>query len=66
MKYTNAPFAVDANALSDLERKRVAFKQETATRNSVQFVLVAAAGVREGSKTGELSQIVVGDDLFVF
>ena len=66
MKFTDAPFVISSAYAEDLVRKREVFKAESGTSNSVQLVLVAAAGLKQNSHSDLLSQTITGDDLFVF
>ena len=66
MKCTDGPLAIDASLATELNRKREVFKEQTRTRNSVQLVVVSADGCKPGGHLDVASQVVTGDDLFVF
>lgn len=65
MKYTNTPYSISSSYGEKLAQKIDVFKAESKTTNSVQVVIVAAAGFKRNSNASIVSQVVVGDDLFV-
>jgi len=66
MKCTDTPFVLDAAHCSELARKRDVYKADTQTENSVQCVVVSAAGLKQGHARDIVARTVIGDDLFVF
>lgn len=64
MRFTDDPFAVDEDFISELRRKRNVFAEESKTKNALHLVLVAAGGVRQSAHVGDLAAVVTGDDLF--
>lgn len=66
MKFTNAPLALGPAECEGLARKVEAFRRETKTKNSVQLVLISAAGVKRVSQEGLVARTLEGSDLFVF
>ena len=66
MKFTNEPFAMGRPFMVELEHKRTVFKVETKTRNSVQFALISASGVKEGSGIDSIAWAIDGKALFAF
>lgn len=66
MKYTDGPFAVDADYERRLLQKRAVFREESATRNAVHIVLVSASGLAPGAHAGVATSTVTADDLFAF
>lgn len=66
MKCTSAPFSISAACRTDLLHKEEAFRADTKTRSAVQTVVVAAAGFKQNTNSGFVTQVVEGDDLFVW
>ena len=66
MKYTDKPFAVDADCERGLLQKRALFREESGTRNAVHIVLVSANGLAAGTHAGVAVATVTTDDLFAF
>lgn len=67
MKFANEPYELSSDSLRELRHKREVFRSATGTRNSLQIVLVCAAGVKNSNRGGldAVSWIVAGDDLFM-
>lgn len=63
---TDAPFSVSTTYRKELASKMTVFKEATATRNSVQLVLVSAAGFARGTHADIVARTVEGSELFAF
>ena len=66
MKFTDAPFAIDAAYARDLVRKKDVFKTETHTSNSMQIVAICASGLKPNAHSDLVARTVSGNDLFAF
>ena len=64
MKFGAEPYALDAEELRSLERRRRVFKTATGTRKSVHLTLVAAPDLQRNQASFEIQSIVTLDDLF--
>lgn len=64
MKYTDAPFVVDAACERQLLRKREVFREETGTGNAIHLALVSASGLERGGHSDCVTAAVTADDLF--
>lgn len=64
MKFTNAPFAIDADYERKLQHKRDVFRKESGTKNAVHLVLVSVAGIERNAYSGCLAATIGADDLF--
>jgi hypothetical protein len=65
MKFTEKPFAIDADYDKALMNRREAFREETNTKKALHIVLVSASGLTEGSYRGMVQAVVTLDSLFV-
>ena len=64
MKYSSAPYELDAEELSKLSEREVQFVRQTGTRKAVLTVLVAASGVKRNIHSGHIQSVVTLDALF--
>jgi hypothetical protein len=64
MKYSSAPYELDAEESARLAARSSQFVRQTKTRKAVCIVLVAAAGVKRNQYSGNVQNIVTLDDLF--
>ena len=64
IKFTDAPFAIDAAYARELLRKQEVFKAETGTSNSMQIVAICASGLQPNTHSDLVARTVTGDDLF--
>lgn len=64
MKYSSAPYELDAEESARLAARSSQFVRQTKTRKAVCIVLVAAAGVKRNKYSGNVQNIVTLDDLF--
>ena len=64
MKFTSAPFAIDASYEKVLRNKVSLFREETETKSSVHLTLVTVDGVRRNEYAGVVQSEVTLDDLF--
>lgn len=66
MKYTDGPFVADREFEEDMARRRRVFQIESATKNTVQSVLVCPQGLRPNTHSWDIAHVVDIDDLFAF
>lgn len=64
MKFTDAPYALDADEIAEMSRRRDVFGAETKSRKALHLALVSAAGVVRNAWTNSVQAVVTGDDLF--
>ena len=64
MKFSSEPYALDANELRLMERRRNIFKAATGTRKAVHLTMVAAPELKRNAAACEIQSEVVLDDLF--
>ena len=64
MKYTSAPWDMQASDVTDILRKEDVFLRETETTKANHKVLVSANGVTQNEYSQEIQRIVTLDDLF--
>lgn len=64
MKFTDAPFAIDANYEAQLLNKVAVYAQETGTRQAIKLVLVCASGMTGVAHAERISRVITLDDLF--
>ena len=64
MKFGGEPYALDAEELRDLERRRRVFKAATGTRKAVHLTVVAAPDLKRNQASFEIQSVVTLDDLF--
>ena len=64
MKYSSAPYELDAEEVSKLAERAAQFVRQTGTRKAVSTVLVAASGVKRNKYSGNIQNVVTLDDLF--
>ena len=65
MTCTNNAFTINHAYEEDLQHKIEVFKEESKTKNSVQLVMIASAGLKTNAHSGIISKTVNGDDLFI-
>ena len=65
MKFTKAPFKIDANYDADLQNKRARFVERTHTQKAVHLTMVCAQGLVRNSYADEIQNVVEGNDLFL-
>ena len=64
MKYSSAPYELDAEEVSKLAARAAQFVRQTGTHKAVSTVLVAASGVKRNKYSGNIQNVVTLDDLF--
>ena len=64
MKYSSAPYELDAEEVSKLAERAAQFVRQTGTRKAVSTVLVAASDVKRNKYSGNIQNVVTLDDLF--
>ena len=64
MKFTQDAFALNDAEISELCRKRDMFRDETKTRKAIHIALVSASGIKEGTTTSEIQNVISLDSLF--
>ena len=64
-KYTSDEFEISAVYDENLRRKVEAFRRETASKKALHLTLVSAQGLKPGSYSASVQQLVTADDLFV-
>lgn len=64
MKYTREPYALDEREWQAIERRKAAFRAASKTKKAIHVVMVAAAGLRRNSWSGEVQYVLTLDDLF--
>lgn len=64
MKFSHDPYAMDAEELRKLERRRSVFKKATGTRKAVHLTVVAAPELKRNAAAFEIQSAVSLDDLF--
>ena len=64
MKYSKAPFRIDANFEANLLNKRTRFIDATHTKKAVHFTMVCSQGLERNSYADEIQSLVTGGDLF--
>ncbi len=64
MKYTKAPFQIDANYEANLLNKRARFIEATQTRKAVHITMVSSQGLERNAYADEIQSEVSGGDLF--
>lgn len=65
MKYTSDEFEISAVYDENLRRKVETFRRETASKKALHLTLVSAQGLKPGSYSASVQQLVTADDLFV-
>ena len=65
MKFTKAPFKIDADYDAVLQNKRETFIEKTQTTKAVHLTMVCAQGIVRNSYSDDIQNIITGDDLFV-
>ncbi len=63
IKFSKAPFSIDAHFMSQIAKKDAAFKAATKTRKSVRWVLVASDGIVPGANSDYFQNILTVKDL---
>lgn len=66
MMFTDEPFVMDKACERDLIHKRETFLRESATRNAAHIALVSATGLKPNARSGDVTGVVSGEDLFAF
>jgi hypothetical protein len=64
MKYTKAPFQMDANYEANLLNKRARFIEATQTQKAVHITMVSSQGLERNAYADEIQSEVSGGDLF--
>lgn len=64
MKFTKAPFRIDANYDAILQYKRSRFIETSHTQKTVHLTMVSAEGLERNSYADEIQSQVTGGDLF--
>ncbi len=64
MKYSKAPFRIDANFEANLLNKRTRFIDATHTKKAVHLTMVCSQGLERNSYADEIQSLVTGGDLF--
>ena len=64
MKYSKAPFRIDANFEANLLNKRSRFIDATHTKKAVLLTMVCSQGLERNSYADEIQSLVTGGDLF--
>ena len=64
MKYSSAPYELDAEETERLAERAAQFVRQTGTRKAVSTVLVAAFGAKRNKYSGNIQAVVTLDDLF--
>jgi len=64
MKYTKAPFQIDASYEANLLNKRARFIEATQTRKAVHITMVSSQGLERNAYADEIQSEVSGGDLF--
>lgn len=64
MKYSSAPYELDAEETERLAERAAQFVRQTGTRKAVSTVLVAASGAKQNKYSGNIQAVVTLDDLF--
>lgn len=64
MKYSSAPYELDAEETERLAERAAQFVRQTGTRKAVSTVLVAASGANRNKYSGNIQAVVTLDDLF--
>ena len=64
MKYSKAPFRIDANFEANLLNKRTRFIDATQTKKAVHLTMVCSHGLERNSYADEIQSLVTGGDLF--
>lgn len=64
MKFTDAPFSIDANYEVRLLDKMAVYAKEAQTKQPIRLVLVSASGMADAAHTEHISRVVTLDDLF--
>lgn len=64
MKYSKAPFRIDANFEANLLNKRTRFIDATHTKKAVHLIMVCSQGLERNSYADEIQSLVTGGDLF--
>ena len=65
MKYTKAPFRIDASYEANMLNKRSRFIETTHTQKAVHLTMVNSQGLERNSYSDEIQSQVTGDDLFI-
>ena len=64
MKYTKAPFRIDADYEANLLNKRTRFVETTHTQKAVHLTMVCSQGLEQNTYADEIQSQVTGGDLF--
>lgn len=65
MKYTDMPYALDAEEANRIQTRANVFREQTGTRKAIQTTLVASAGLKPGKYNGCINSVITLDDLFM-
>ena len=66
MKFTDGPFAMDADDTRDMLRKLEAFRAESRTKSALQPTLVSVGGLKRNKHSEKIAYVVECADLFAF
>ena len=65
MKYSDQPFALNAENIDELNRKASVFNVVTKNRKTIHFTLISPFGITHNAFAHEIQSQVLLDDLFV-
>ena len=64
MKFSEGLHAISKQESEDVQRKKLALKEETATRKAVYVTYVTSEGLKRNSYANDIQSEVTLDDLF--
>ena len=64
MKYTNAPYSLNAEEDMKLRNRKATFMRETGTTKSILITMITTYGLISGGYTDDIQCQVTMDDLF--
>jgi uncharacterized protein len=65
MKFSATPFLVQKSVIESIEKKKMAFLQQTGSQKHLFTTLIAPFGIVENSNSAQIDQVITADELFV-
>lgn len=64
MKYTNEPYALDAEEYEKIRNRLTQFQNEAETKDAIHVTMVCGTGYKQNKYSGIVQNVITGDELF--